>query len=229
MFGLYELQMPSVIQTACTHHSNAQKAGAFVGVAVMGVLSALICGPCITAPLVAALVVIGETGSALRGGMALFALGLGMGMPLLDRRHFRRQVRAQSGPLDERGEARVRRDAAGRGHLVHVPRAAGPGDLGPVGGTGHRLRRLSVACGCSRRLAQTLESLGVLLVIYGIIMLVGAATGGGDPLRPLARFQTGAVTGMRCLCQLRACNSTASRRWRIWIRRSPKPASPPNR
>src|SRR5579863_1571639 len=53
MFGLYELQVPSGIQTHLTKHSNNQQSGAFIGVAVMGALSALICGPCITAPLVA--------------------------------------------------------------------------------------------------------------------------------------------------------------------------------
>ena len=158
MFGLYELQMPSAIQSHLTNHSNAQKAGAFVGVAVMGVLSALICGPCITAPLVAALIVIGETGSAVRGGVALFALGLGMGIPLAHHRHLRRTPGAQSRRLDERGEARVRRDDAGGRHLVHVPHPAGPGDPGPVGRARHRLRHLSRRPGTRhQRLAPALE------------------------------------------------------------------------
>lgn len=83
MFGLYELQMPGFIQTALTRLSNSQRSGNLIGVGIMGALSALIVGPCITAPLVAALIVVGQSGDPVRGGTALFALGLGMGLPLL--------------------------------------------------------------------------------------------------------------------------------------------------
>ncbi|HSC06296.1 MAG TPA: protein-disulfide reductase DsbD [Steroidobacteraceae bacterium] len=83
MFGYYELQMPSAIQGRLTALSNRQEGGTFIGVGVMGVLSALIVGPCVTAPLVAALIVIGQTGDPVRGGLALFALAIGMGVPLL--------------------------------------------------------------------------------------------------------------------------------------------------
>jgi thiol:disulfide interchange protein DsbD len=83
MFGYYELQMPSAIQSRLTAMSNRQAGGTFIGVGVMGVLSALIVGPCVTAPLVAALIVIGQTGDPARGGLALFALAMGMGVPLL--------------------------------------------------------------------------------------------------------------------------------------------------
>lgn len=83
MFGFYELQMPQAIQNRLTAVSNRQTSGTLKGAAVMGLLSALIVGPCITAPLVAALVYIGQTGDAVMGGLALFALGMGMGMPLL--------------------------------------------------------------------------------------------------------------------------------------------------
>ena len=83
MFGFYELQMPKLIQNRLTAVSNRQRSGTLVGAAVMGFLSALIVGPCITAPLVAALIYIGQTGDALLGGLALFALSMGMGLPLL--------------------------------------------------------------------------------------------------------------------------------------------------
>jgi thiol:disulfide interchange protein DsbD len=83
MFGFYELQMPSAIQNRLAAMSNRQQGGTFVGVGVMGILSALIVGPCVTAPLVAALIVIGQTGDPVRGGLALFALSMGMGLPLL--------------------------------------------------------------------------------------------------------------------------------------------------
>ncbi|MBC8210665.1 MAG: protein-disulfide reductase DsbD [Gammaproteobacteria bacterium] len=83
MFGFYDLQMPSFVQSRLTEFSNKQKGGDLVGVGIMGLLSALIVGPCITAPLVGALVFISQTQDWQLGGLALFALGLGMGTPLL--------------------------------------------------------------------------------------------------------------------------------------------------
>ena len=83
MFGFYELQMPSFIQSRVTEFSNKQEGGNLIGVAIMGLLSALIVGPCITAPLVGALVFISQTQDWQLGGLALFALGIGMGTPLL--------------------------------------------------------------------------------------------------------------------------------------------------
>ena len=83
MFGFYELQMPASLQGKLAEASNRQKSGSLIGVAVMGLLSALIVGPCVAAPLAGALIYIGQTGDALLGGMALFALSIGMGLPLL--------------------------------------------------------------------------------------------------------------------------------------------------
>ncbi len=83
MFGFYELQMPGVIQNRLNSISNQQESGKIASAAIMGLLSALIVGPCVTAPLVGALIYIGQTGDVLLGGSALFALGLGMGAPLL--------------------------------------------------------------------------------------------------------------------------------------------------
>jgi thiol:disulfide interchange protein DsbD len=83
MFGFYELQLPNALQNKLTNISNRQKGGSWTGVAIMGFLSALIVGPCVTAPLVGALVYIADTGNAVIGGVALFSLSLGMGAPLL--------------------------------------------------------------------------------------------------------------------------------------------------
>ncbi len=83
MFGLFELQMPAFVQNRLMTVSNNQKSGSIAGVATMGFLSALIVGPCVTAPLVGALIYIGQTGDAVLGGAALFALSMGMGLPLL--------------------------------------------------------------------------------------------------------------------------------------------------
>ncbi len=84
MFGFFEIGLPSSWQSKLSHASSkAESKGGFLGVAVMGFLSALIVGPCMAPPLTGALVYIGQTGDALLGGMALFVLSLGMGMPLL--------------------------------------------------------------------------------------------------------------------------------------------------
>ena len=83
MFGMYELQMPSFIQSRLNSISNDQQNGTLLGTAIMGFLSALIVGPCVTAPLIGALIYIAETGDPWIGGTALFSLSLGMGLPLL--------------------------------------------------------------------------------------------------------------------------------------------------
>ena len=83
MFGLFTIQMPSAIQSRLADVSNRQTAGTFGGVALMGILSALIVTTCVGPALVGALVVIGQTGQIARGAAALFAMSLGMGTPLL--------------------------------------------------------------------------------------------------------------------------------------------------
>ena len=83
MFKFFDIQMPKSIQTVMTQLSNKQKSGSYGDVAVMGVLSALIVGPCVTAPLIGALIYIASTVDVLVGGIALFSLGIGMGAPLI--------------------------------------------------------------------------------------------------------------------------------------------------
>ncbi|MCJ8299775.1 MAG: protein-disulfide reductase DsbD, partial [Pseudomonadales bacterium] len=83
MFGFYQLQLPAALQSKLTKVSNGQKGGSFIGVAVMGVLSALIVGPCMAAPLAGALIYIGQSADPVLGGLALFSLSIGMGVPLL--------------------------------------------------------------------------------------------------------------------------------------------------
>ena len=83
MFGFFEIQLPSFIQSKFSDASNKMKGGNFIGVFVMGVLSAVIVGPCVAPPLAAALAFIAQTGNTTLGGVALFVLALGMGVPLL--------------------------------------------------------------------------------------------------------------------------------------------------
>lgn len=82
MFGFFELKLPDALVSKVSSSSNSGKHG-IIGVAIMGFLSALIVGPCVAAPLAGALVYIGKTGDAILGGMALFSMGIGMGLPLI--------------------------------------------------------------------------------------------------------------------------------------------------
>ena len=83
MFGFYNLQLPSSLQSKLSEFSNKQQGGTLIGVAIMGVLSALIVGPCMAPPLMGILLFIGQTGDPILGGSALFVMSLGMGIPLV--------------------------------------------------------------------------------------------------------------------------------------------------
>ncbi|UWH27360.1 protein-disulfide reductase DsbD [Aeromonas veronii] len=83
MFGLYTLQLPSSLQTRLSGLSNRQQGGSVAGVAIMGMISGLVCSPCTTAPLSGALIYVAQSGDLWLGAAALYALSLGMGLPLL--------------------------------------------------------------------------------------------------------------------------------------------------
>ncbi|MAD10503.1 MAG: protein-disulfide reductase DsbD [Alteromonas sp.] len=83
MFGAYEIQLPSKWQEKVSGMSNAQQRGSLVGVFVMGILSGLIASPCTTAPLTGVLIFIAQSGDMTLGFLALYALSLGMGIPLI--------------------------------------------------------------------------------------------------------------------------------------------------
>lgn len=83
MFGLYTIQLPNRVQTWLSQQSNKQQGGNLVGVFAMGAISGLVCSPCTTAPLSGALLYVAQSGDLLTGAVALYALGLGMGIPLI--------------------------------------------------------------------------------------------------------------------------------------------------
>jgi thiol:disulfide interchange protein DsbD len=83
MFGYYEIKLPDSLQTRLNKSTDGKEKQGLMGIAIMGFLSALIVGPCVAPPLAGALVYIGQTGDAVLGGIALFVMSLGMGMPLL--------------------------------------------------------------------------------------------------------------------------------------------------
>ncbi len=83
MFGYFKIELPQSLQNKLNKTTDGKEKQGVVGIAIMGFLSALIVGPCVAPPLAGALVYIGQTGDAVLGGLALFVLSIGMGMPLL--------------------------------------------------------------------------------------------------------------------------------------------------
>jgi thiol:disulfide interchange protein DsbD len=189
MFGFYELQMPASIQSKLTNISNSQQGGNIVGVAIMGFLSALIVGPCVTAPLVGALIYIAETGDAVLGGLALFSLSMGMGAPLL-------LIGASAGKFLPRAGAWMDAVKAVFGVLLLGLAIWLLERVAPAGFTMSLWAALiivsAIYMGAIDGLAagssgwkKLWKGLGVLLLIYGIIILIGLASGNRNLLQPL--------------------------------------------
>ena len=185
MFGLFTVQMPAFLQTRLAETSNRQRAGTFGGVAIMGMLSALIVTTCIAPALVATLVVIGQSGDVPRGAAALFAMSLGMGAPLL-------VVGSSAGRWLPRAGAWM--DGVKRifGVLMLGMAAWMLARIVPPRGELllYALPAFAAALVCwGFRGALWLPRGAALLAgLYGFALLFGAARGADDPLRPLARI-----------------------------------------
>jgi thiol:disulfide interchange protein DsbD len=189
MFGLYELQLPSSLQTRLSMASGRQRAGTFTGTFVMGALSALVVTACVAPPLVAALAVIGQTGDVLRGALALFALSFGMGAPLLLVGIAGGKLLPQAGPWMNTVKALF--GVMFLGVAVWMLERILPPPLTLAlwallafvagwyfGGFGRRDDGPSPTMRVAR-------GAGLFAMAWGLVMLVGAAAGGGDPLQPL--------------------------------------------
>ncbi|HWP94744.1 MAG TPA: protein-disulfide reductase DsbD [Gammaproteobacteria bacterium] len=191
MFGFYELQMPSAVQERLVRLSHSQQGGTLIGVAIMGVLSALIVGPCVAAPLAGALIVIGQAGDPVRGGMALFALSLGMGLPLL-------AVGTGFGTLLPRAGAWLNAVKAFFGVVllavaVWLLERIAPAWLTMLAwallAIGSAVYLMAPGSGGPGRLWH---ALGVVLLAWGILIVIGLAAGNRDPLQPLRGIFAGA-------------------------------------
>ncbi len=189
MFGFYELQMPASIQSKLVNISNSQQGGNIVGVAIMGFLSALIVGPCVTAPLVGALIYIAETGDAVLGGMALFSLSMGMGAPLL-------VIGASAGKFLPRAGAWMDAVKAVFGVLLLGLAIWLLERVAPAGATMALWAALIIVSAIYMGAVDGLtegssgwkklwKGLGILLLIYGIILLIGLASGNRSLYQPL--------------------------------------------
>jgi len=195
MFGFYELQLPSFLQSRFTEASNRVKGGRFASVFLMGVISALIVGPCVAAPLAGALLYISQTGDVVLGAISLFFLAMGMGVPLL-------LVGLSAGALLPR---------AG-GWMESVKKFFGVALLAvaiwlisPVLSaiaqmlmwaallmiSGIHLKATEHLAVNASGWARFWKGTGLIALVTGIAMLLGALGGGRDVLQPLAIFKGG--------------------------------------
>jgi thiol:disulfide interchange protein DsbD len=195
MFGFFHLQLPSTLQNHVEARSRAQAGGSLVGVAIMGVLSAVIVGPCVAPPLAAALLYLGHQGSPLVGGLALFAMGLGMGAPLL-------AIGASAGRLLPRAGAWMETVKQAFGvvflglaiwfleRLVPPPATLALWALLLIG-SAIFLGALEPLHDAASGWQRLWKSMGLALLSYGIVLIVGAAAGADNPLKPLAPLAAG--------------------------------------
>ena len=215
MFDVYQLQVPASIQLVLTRLSERQKGGKLLGVFVMGAISALIIGPCVAAPLAGALVYISQTRNVFIGGSALFAMAVGMSVPLL-------LVGVSAGSLLPRAGAWMQTVKQFFGVLMlalalWMVASLIPGWLLMLGwgllGAGYGAFLLR-----EKSLGWRARFIGAVFLALGAVQLVGAATGGRDAWSPLAHLsgnqhQKTAFTRVRTVAELDAAlASTGGRR-----------------
>ncbi|MEO6268919.1 MAG: protein-disulfide reductase DsbD, partial [Lautropia sp.] len=195
MFGLYELQLPAALQTRLSASGRRIKGGRIIGAFLMGMLSAMVMSPCVAAPLAGALLYIGQTGDVVLGGTALFSMAIGMGLPLM-------VVGATTGallPKAGRWTESVMR-VFGVGMLALAVYTLSP--VIPVVAQQllwaallivpaiylHALDPLPTESPGYRRL---FKGVGVLSLLVGTALMIGALSGHREILQPLAGFRGG--------------------------------------
>lgn len=189
MFGLFTLQMPVAIQTRIANLSNRQSAGTFGGVAIMGVLSALIVTTCVGPALVGALVVISQTGQIARGAAALFAMSMGMGTPLLIVGASAGKLLPKAGPWMDTvkklfGVMMLAVAAWMLARVVPARFALVLWAMPPLVAAW-----LLVAATRDRSFRSwAVRTAGVAAGLYGVTLIAGFALGGTDPLAPIPAF-----------------------------------------
>ena len=191
MFGAYTLQLPSALQTKLTGVSNQQKSGTYGGTFVMGALSALVVTACVAPALIAALSVISQTGQVARGAGALYATGLGMGVPLL-------LVGASAGSLLPRVGPWMDTVKSLFGVLFLGVAIYFVQPLLPAAVSMLLWSVLAVISGFwvfslkardGGLAPAAVRAPGLIALVYGIILLIGVAAGGTDPLQPLGSLR----------------------------------------
>ena len=201
MFGLYELQLPAAWRDRLNAHHSSLSGGQVGGVFAMGVLSALIVSPCVSAPLAGVLLFISQTHDAVIGGLALFTIAAGMCVPLL-------LVGASAGELLPRSGAWMNRVKLVFGlmllavaiYLVQPTMPASVsmtmwGLLLVVGGTAMGAFE-SPLPGPHLGVSRLFRGIALILALFGALQFIGLASGSADPLRPLARLAEARAAGV---------------------------------
>ncbi|WP_298188607.1 protein-disulfide reductase DsbD [uncultured Pseudomonas sp.] len=194
MFGLFELQLPAALRDRLESAGRKQQGGSLVGAGMLGVCSGLLVGPCMTAPLAAALLYIGQSGDALHGGLVLFVLGLGIGTPLLVLVTLGNRFLPKPGAWMNRVKVLFGFLFLLTALLVIRPLLAEPTWLGLWGAL--LILLASALLHLARQLRQhasVAKAIGALLGIWGLAMVLGAAGGASDPMQPLKVYAGSSV------------------------------------
>jgi thiol:disulfide interchange protein DsbD len=190
MFGMFDLQMPSAIQSRVAAISGGQRSGTTVGAFVMGALSSLIVTACVAPALIATLTVMAQTGDMLRGGTALFAMSLGMGAPLLLVGAAHGKFLPKAGPWMDAVKNAFGFMMLGLGIWMMSRILPGEVTLALWGVlifmAGVYLGGLTTLTPDSLGVRKLGKGFGLLAIIYGAVLLLGSLTGSNSMLRPLA-------------------------------------------
>jgi thioredoxin:protein disulfide reductase len=198
MFGLYELRLPAAL-TRRLERSGTGRRGSLGGAAALGFTSALIVGPCMTAPLAGALLYIAQTGDMALGAAALFALGLGQGIPLLLVGTLGAHVLPKAGPWMAGVNRLFGFVFLGMAVWLVARMVPGPVELALWAAL---LIAAAVFLGLLDRLpaeagpgARAARAGGLVAALAGVVLGLGAAAGADDPMRPLAPFRSAGADG----------------------------------
>jgi len=186
MFGFYELQLPASMRNKLTNLSNSQEGGTYIGTSIMGALSALVVSPCVTVPVAGVLLFLAQTGDAMIGGVALYSLAVGMGIPLL-------LVGMGGGKLLPKAGGWMNSVKAAFGvamiaMALYISKHLIPGQINMLLWaillitTAVYMGALSTV---ESNIAKLWKSFGIVLLIYGLTLIVGASMGNNSLLKPL--------------------------------------------
>jgi thiol:disulfide interchange protein DsbD len=189
MFGFYEIQMPSALQHKLTQLSNSQQGGTLSGVAIMGAVSAIIVGPCVAPPLVGALTYISQTGDEVLGGMALFSMGMGMGVPLLVIGGSAGSILPRAGPWMEIVKQIFGVALIGLA-IWFLARVVSPAVELYLWGALFIITAIYMGAldqlDSQDRWRRLWKGAGLIMLLYGALLVIGASSGGKSIYRPLA-------------------------------------------
>jgi thiol:disulfide interchange protein DsbD len=190
LFGLYELQLPHSWQRVLTAWSHRQKGGSYFSVFIMGCISSLIVSPCVSAPLIGVLSYIADSGNVGLGGIALLALGLGMGAPLLlvglSAGHILPKAGAWMGVLEKIMGLTM------FGLAIWILSRVVPGYITLMLWAALSIITavfLGVLSSARTDFDKLCRGLGLILLFYGVILMLGAALNNSDPLHPLENWK----------------------------------------